>query len=353
MGVFSAEYLRQVGIDLFTACGAPREEAVIVADELVNTSLMGIDSHGVVRYIQYAEDVLKGKIEPGAPMSIVKETPTTAIVDCGLNFGLVTATRMVEIVCDKAKRNNVACVVSRNSQHVGRLGAHTEKIARLGLFGFATANSSKHGHWVVPWSGREGRLATNPLSWAAPTSDLPVVMDMSTAAISEGKIRVLMHDGRAVPPDSIQDAAGNPTQDPKAFYGPPRGTILPFGGQLGYKGTGLSLLVEVLGALLAGEATSMDHPYINGLCLMAVAPEAFCGKERFIELMDDLCEYITSSPSARGAKVTMPGALDYRTREKRLVEGIPLADESWLQIVDVAKRVGVTIHEPDGERSQS
>jgi uncharacterized oxidoreductase len=315
-----------------------------MVDDLVEASLMGLESHGVMRYVQYTEQVLNGKIKPGAPVRIVRETPSTAIVDCGFNFGQVSGRRMVDIVCEKARQTHVACAVSQNSNHVGRLGAYVQKVAERDLFGFATANSSKHGHFVVPWGGREGRLATNPLAYAAPTNGRPVILDMSTSMIAEGKIRVLMYEGKPLPPGSIQDAEGNPTTDPKAFYGPPRGTIRPFGSELGYKGFGLGLLVEILSGILAGMASTVDHPYINGLCLIAIDPAAFCGVARFKELMDDLSAYIATTPPAPGHReVIMPGTLDFRMREKRLAEGIPLADETWRLIVETAARVGVTL----------
>ena len=344
MRVFSSDYLRNLGKGLFVACGAPEDEAAIVADELVEASLMGLDSHGVMRFAQYVDDAVGGRVRPGAPTRVIKETPTTALVDCGFNFGPVTATRMAEIACAKAAAANVACVISQNGHHVGRVGAYVQKIAARGMFGLATCNSSKHGHWVAPWGGREGRLATNPVAYAAPTSSDPVVLDMSTAAIAEGKIRVLMNEGKAVPAESVRDAHGDFVTDPRAFYGPPKGTILPFGGTQGYKGFGLSLLTEILGGIMAGMASSADHPYVNGLSLIAIDPEAFCGRARFIELMDDLCTYQTSSLAAHGySEVVMPGAYDFRMRAKRIVEGIPVAPQTWQQITDTARRLNVNV----------
>ena len=344
MMVFSADYLRNLGKGLFMACGAPEDEAVVVAEELVEASLMGLDSHGVIRFVQYVDDAVGGKVRPGAPTRIVKETPTTALVDCGFNFGPVTATRMAEIACAKAAQSNVACVISQNSHHIGRVGAYVQKIAARGMFGFATCNSSKHGHWVAPWGGREGRLATNPLAYAAPTSGDPVVLDMSTAAIAEGKIRVLMNEGKTVPAGCIQDAQGNPVTDPRAFYGPPKGTIPPFGGPQGYKGFGLGLFTEILGGIMAGMASSEDNAYINGLSLIAIDPEAFCGRARFVELMDDLCTYETSSSTAHGFnEVVMPGAYDFRTRAKRLADGIPVDTQTWRQIAETAQRLNVAV----------
>jgi uncharacterized oxidoreductase len=345
--VFAADYLRDLGRRLFAAGGAPADEAAMVADELVEASLMGLDSHGVMRFKQYLDAAAEGSIRPGAPTSILKESPTTALVDCGFNFGPVSAARMTQIAARKAKVSNLACVVSRNSHHVGRLGSYVQKLAAEGLIGLATANSSKHGHFVAPWGGSQGRLATNPLAYAVPTSGDPIVLDMSTSMIAEGKIRVLLASEKSIPPGCVRDAAGNPVTDPKDFYGPPRGTIQPLGGELGYKGFGLGLLVEILGAILAGQDSSLDLPYINGLCLVAIDPEAFCGRDLFRSLADNLCRYVTSCPPAPGfAEVIVPGTLDFRTRRRRLAEGIPLPETTWENIVECAHRLGVSVSPP-------
>lgn len=345
MKTLTAPQWTTIGQRLFVAAGAPPEDAAVVANELVDASLMGLDSHGITRFIHYMDEIRMGRLKPGAPFKIVKETACSAIVDCGFNFGPVTAVKMTDIVCAKAETNGLALVISRHCHHVSRLGAYVQKIAERGLFGFGTANSSKHGHFVVPWGGRDGRLATNPLAYAAPVAGgHPVVLDMSTSMIAEGKIRVLMHQGKPVPTGCILDGEGRPTTDPKAFYGPPRGTILPFGSELGYKGFGLSLLVEMLSSTLAGEAVEDEFTYMNGLALLAINPDAFCGRERFATLVRDLSAYITSSRPAEGSReVVMPGEYDFRTKAKRLKEGIGVADETWRLIVEAGAKVGLTL----------
>jgi len=349
MKLYNADYLKGIGTKIFEACGSPRNEAEILSTELVDASLMGLDSHGIMRYTQYVDQVLDGSVKPGSKISIMSETPNTAVVDCAWNFGIVSASKMTEIAYHKAENNNIACVASRHCHHVGRLGSYVQKLAERSMFAFATANSSRHGHWVTPWGGKEGRLATNPLAYAAPTSGLPVVMDMSTSMIAEGKIRVLMQQGKTLPEGCVLDADGNATTDPEAFYGPPKGTILPFGYDLGYKGFGLSLLVETLSSSLAGVPVTPDgskDEYINGLCIIAINPDAFAGKETFKKVMDTLSGYITSAHPAPGhEEVVMPGTYDFRMREKRLKEGIPIAEETWKQILEAGKKVGLNILE--------
>lgn len=346
MPTFTAEHLNDACIDLLCACGASEEEARIVVRELIESSLMGYDSHGVMRAVQYARELRAGRIHPSAPIIIVKETASTALVDCGMGFGAVGAQYMAALVVDKARVCGIASVVSMNCHHVGRLGAWPRLIAQQGLIGLAFVNNTKGGHMVTPWGGREGRLGTNPLAYAVPRRNgLPLMMDMSTCMIPEGKIRVALHSDKLIPTGFILDAEGNPTTNPQKFYGPPRGAILPFGGAQGYKGFGLSLLVEVLGGMLAGYTPSESHPHVNGLCLIAVDPEVYCGAERFLDLVEDLCEYETNVPLAAGFdEVMMPGTPDDRMKEKRLREGIPLPDETCRQMIDVAAQAGLELN---------
>jgi uncharacterized oxidoreductase len=343
----TADYLREVGTEIFRACGASPDEANVVASELVETSLMGIDSHGVIRIPQYVDEALAGLVRPGAASRVEKDTPTTAIVDCGWNFGIVSAYRLVDVAWGKAREHTTACVLGTNCHHVGRLGAYVQRLAERGMIAIATVNGSKLYHCVTPWGGREGRLATNPLAYGIPTSTQPIILDMSTSMVAEGKVRALLHQGEKVPSGCIQDAEGNPTTDPKDFYGPPMGTILPFGSQLGYKGFALSVLVEVLGRTLAGLSIAeegKEYKLVNGLCLIAVNPDAFCGLETFKRLVDELSAYITSASPAPGySKVRMPGSLDFETRAERLETGIPVPDKTWSLILEAAEKVGASI----------
>ncbi|HJP33108.1 MAG: Ldh family oxidoreductase [Candidatus Latescibacteria bacterium] len=351
MNTFPASRLHELGVELFVACGAPDEEAETVAAHLVEASLMGIDSHGVVRYIWYVKQCLEGGIRPGAPVEVVRDNGQLALVDCGMNFGQVGARRMVEWVRDRALEGGIAFAVSRHCHHVGRLGAYPQALAEAGLFGFAVANSQRHGHFVVPWGGREGRLATNPLAWSAPTltRDRPILLDMSTSMTPEGKVRTALHAGQTLPAGRVLDADGHPTTDPAAFYGdddgPPAGAILPFGGDLGYRGFGLGLLVEILGASIAGVELGDGHdiPYINGFSLLAINPATITGEaNRFSALTEELKSYITGVPPAPDHdEVVLPGEREFRLLDRRRREGIPLPAETCRLIDAAAEKVNV------------
>lgn len=348
MRTMEAEALREIGASLFQGAGSDAQEARLVAGELVEANLAGLDSHGIVRCVMYVDQVLDGTILPGVAPRVVKETPAVSVVDCGRGYGIRSALGIVEVVAAKARSTGLACAASLHCNHVGRLGGYVARLASLGLFGLATVNSPRHGHFVAPWGGREGRLSTNPLAWAAPTDGRPLLHDMSTSMIAEGKIRILMQEGKPLPVGYVLDAEGRPTTDPGAFYGPPRGTILPFGSpELGYKGFGLSLMVELLGAALAGEAlveAGAQPAYGNGFFLLALDPAATCGRDRFRGLVTQLAEYIRTSRPAPGSRgVLLPGELEAQTRERRLAEGIPVADGTWEELRGAGRKVGVSL----------
>jgi uncharacterized oxidoreductase len=344
---FKVEEIKKIAKNLFLSAGASGQEAEIVAEEIVEASLMGLDSHGIMRISQYLEQVNEGLIKPDRAINIIFETSVSAIVDCDWNFGMVCARKMTDIVIEKANKSNIAVAVSRHCNHMGRLGSYTQRVAEAGLFGFAAVNSSRHGHFVAPFGGADGRLATNPLSYAVPTGGNPILLDTSTSMISEGKIRVLMHQGKELPDNCVLTYDGRPTNKPEEFYNPKKGTILPFGGEMGYKGFGLGLLVEVLGSTLSGIPVTPDgekDEYINGFFIMAINPKIFGIENELIENMEILKEYVKSARPAKDSKgVFMPGELDFMTKAERLKNGIEVADETWKQIVNAAKLFNVAL----------
>ncbi|MFO1094230.1 MAG: Ldh family oxidoreductase [Planctomycetaceae bacterium] len=323
--LYEAKLVTQLGIALFTAAGATPEAAKAVVTSLVTSSLMGHDSHGVLRIPEYLDLHAQGKVVPAATPTVERTGPSTAIVDCGGGFGAVGAARAMQVAIDLAREQRTACVITRRCNHIGRLGTWVELAAAEGLIGLASCNSPVYGHYVLPWGGRDARLATNPIAYAVPTGGDPIVSDFSTSVAPEGKIRFYRNEGRAVPDGWILDADGRPTNDASQFYGPPRGGILPLGGGAGHKGFALSLLVEILGSALAGIGCT-DPKFIgNGNCFAVLDPSAFCPLDQFRGLMDETVAYMKSSRPAPGfSEVLVPGELEFRTLRQRRQTGIPI-----------------------------
>lgn len=141
------QQLRGYVQDILRRAGASEEEAEIVSEELVQSNLLGVDSHGILRIPQYMWQIEEHFIVPGADVKTVKETPTTAIVDADYGFGHVAGRKTAEIVIQKAKENGVACAIVIHSTHIGRLGAYTERIARAGLWRSEQQDSIPAVHW--------------------------------------------------------------------------------------------------------------------------------------------------------------------------------------------------------------
>ena len=193
-------------------------------------------------------------------------------------------------------------MTTHRCNHVARLGAYVQQAAECGLVAIATCNSPVGGHFVIPWGGKQGRLATNPIAYGVPTGGDPIVADFATSVAPEGKVRWYRNSGLPLPPGWVQDSDGLPSTDPDAFYGPPRGGLLPLGGPVGYKGFALGLLVEILGSALAGIGSTDASIVGNGVCFVAIDPTRFVPPDRFRSLMDDLSAYIKSSPPAEAAE---------------------------------------------------
>ena len=330
---FVHERVTEVSATLFRAYGAAQQEATIAATSLVESSLMGHDSHGVLRIPEYLSFIRDGKLLPSAEIRVEQTSATTAVVDCGHGFGAVGAARATDVGIEIARRQMAAVVVTRNCNHVGRLGAYVQTAADAGLIALAYCNSPIYGHFVVPFGGRAGRLATNPIAYGIPTSGDPIIADFSTSVAPEGKVRFYFNEGRQVPEGWILDAQGQATTDPAAFYGPPRGGLLPLGGAAAHKGFALGFLVEVLAGILGGVSSTDASVFGNGLSLIVINPEAFDSRDGFLKRMDETVAYMKSSPPVSGVEeVLVPGELEFRTRRTRLHVGIPIDEPTMAEL---------------------
>ncbi len=344
MPTLKADDLEKISAEIFLAAGVPEDEAALMGEELVYANLMGVDSHGIIRIPQYITAIEQGEIVPGATTKVVKETATTALIEGGDNFGQVVALRALEIALNKARTHHVSCVLAHRCNHVGRLGAYPQRAAEQDMICLATATWPIKGHAVTPFGGREARLATNPIAYGVPTQAQPLLSDFATSVMAEGKIRVLRNKGGCLPDQAVLDAEGKVTHDPNDFYGPPRGAILPFGGDVGYKGYALSLLVEILGGTLAGSLIDDETRLGNGLCLLVINPAAFTELSHFKHLIAGMFRYMKETPPAEGfEEVFLPGELDFQTVARRQAEGISLDDRTWDHIKQAGQSVGVKV----------
>jgi uncharacterized oxidoreductase len=345
----NAEHLQNLITAIFRASGVPKDEADTVAAHLVDAEACGVVSHGLLRVPQYVEALAAGKIVPGAKLTVLSETPATAVLDGRHGFGQVMALRATELALERAVRTGVGAVTLYNCSHTGRLGSYTAQAARRGMIGLMMVNAGGHGQWVAPFGGSAGRLSTNPLSIGVPTDGEPLVLDFATSSAAEGKVRALLTAGLSVPQGWITDHQGRPSTNPADLYGPPRGALLPFGG---HKGFGLSMIVEALAGALSGAGCSCDPEApmsgkTDGVFFVAVNVAIFCPLPDYRRHTGGLVRHVKSSPPVPGqTEVLVPGELEARTRAKRLADGIPVEAATWKALREIADRLHVEVGQP-------
>jgi uncharacterized oxidoreductase len=334
---------------VFAAAGSQPVEARTVADHLVEANLAGHDSHGAMRISKYIDWLRKGQVVANRHAEIVADRGAMITVDGGFGYGQVIGKEAMDIGAERASANGFAIVAIRNSGHLGRIGAWPELLAERGFASVHFVNTSGFGILVAPHGGSDRRLSANPIAAGAPVADgRPLILDIATSVIAEGKIQIARNKREPIPPGYVLDGAGRPTTDPEAFYADPPGAILPFGG---HKGSGLSFFCELLaGSLTGGLASNPAAPtagrLVNNMLSLVFDPAAFGGSDGFRTDLARLMAWTKASPPIEpGGSVLLPGEIEDRTRADRAKNGIPIDGETWSTIAATARSLGVAVPE--------
>lgn len=321
--------------DVLRAAGATEDEIDIVAPHLVDACLAGHDSHGVLRLLQYVQEIRDGVIVPGTDPITLDDWETGRLIDATGVFGQVACHQAMQTAIHKAREHSMAMVVLRGANHSGRLGAWVELAAAENMIGLVMVNGGGSGQWVAPFGGRRRRLGTNPIAIGAPSeTGCPIVLDMGTSIVPEGKIRHQFQKGEQVPDGWLIDHEGIPTNDPRKFYSDPPGAILPLGGPAGHKGYALAFLVDLMAGALSGAGCCRpggnDTIARGGIIMMAIDIARFTTHDAFHMQVSRLVDYMKVCPPAPGfEEVLVPGELEFKQRQHRMRHGIDVADPVW------------------------
>lgn len=342
MPVKTSQQLYKFAFEIFEALGAPVRNAELVARLLVKANLVGHDSHGVIRIPSYVDSIRKKALNPKADIRIIRDNGATMRVDGRWGFGQVAAWRTMERTAGNAKKNGVCVSALFNCNHIGRLADYSAIPLKRSMIGFTTCNGAAR---VAPFNGAERMLNPGPLSVAIPSSEEgTVVLDISTSVVAEGKLMVRRKRHEGVPEGWIIDGDGRPTTDVEDYFR--GGALLPLGGAVGYKGFGLGLIVDILGGALTGSGCSSSPEYKggNGVIMGAVDVSRFAEPKAFVARVDELLRRIRSSRKAPGAKeILIPGELESREEARRLKDGIYVEDETWSELADLGKGLGLKV----------
>ncbi|MDX1945025.1 MAG: malate/lactate/ureidoglycolate dehydrogenase [Pirellulaceae bacterium] len=334
--------LQNLTTAIFAAAGCAADEAQVVADHLVQANLTGHDSHGVIRAPTYVRWLAEGKVLANQRLKVLFENDTLAVVDGQLGLGQSIAQQAIQLGIAKASRGGVAVVSLRNSGHVGRVGHWAEMAVAAGLVSLHFVNTSGLGLLVAPVGGISRRLSANPVAAGIPVAGgEPIIYDISTASVAEGKLKVAFNKGVSVPEGCIIDAAGNPTRDPRVFYADPPGAILPFGGHKGY---GLGIVAEILaGALTGGGCSAPGKTRLEqGMLSILLDPCVFQVGDHFLDDVRRFLDFVKSAEKANPtAEILVPGDVERRHRAERGARGIELDDNTWRELADCAQSLAV------------
>ena len=345
MPTVEADRLEVIASRLLQAAGASEEEAVIISRHSIGANLAGHDSHGIIQIPTYIDRVNQEHIVPGAPFEVVRETSTTTVIDGHWGFGYVVSERAMKMTIEKARQNSIAAATVFRQSHVGRVADYPIMAAQAGMIGMMTADSGRGPKAVAPFGGRVARLGTNPISIAVP-SDLegPLYFDMATSAAAGGKIRLARAREQQLPPGWLIDAEGHATTDPAALdHG---GALLPLGADVGFKGTALSVMVEILSALLTGLGFGVEPTgRHNDGCFIAVFKvAAFRDLATFKREVAEFAAYLKETPTADGfSEVFYPGELEHLRRVERLRDGVDVEDATWSSLLALGEKYGVRV----------
>lgn len=344
MPIIDHQSLRRIGYQLFEGVGCSSDHARIVSDHLVDSSLYGHDSHGYLRFSEYPRQFKDCGWNPAGVPEIIDERPCTAIVDGNGTMGQVGGKFATEVAMRKAKEHGVATVTLRNASHVCRAGEYPLIASRENMIAMMFTNGGRLGCQVAPHGGLDGKMCTNPISFAAPRrNDNPIMVDMATSVVADGKVRVARNSGKPTPDGWLIDRDGNPTNDPNVFT-ERRGALLSLGGVASHKGHCLNIIVELLGGALGGQGVANGATYLksNGVLITVYHIEHFTDLDTFFDEVEILVDHVKSSRiDPRIGEIQMPGEPEFRTAEKRRRDGIEIDAVSWSDTCDCGKELGL------------
>jgi LDH2 family malate/lactate/ureidoglycolate dehydrogenase len=352
---FPAETIHRQISEVLRAWGMPADVVRTAADVMTDTDLAGIDSHGISMLMLYEEALGLEQLNPAPVPRVVRESPVTALVDGDAGLGHVAAVFGMELAIAKATATGVGVVCVRNSTHFGAAGYYAAMASRRGLLGMVTCTT--RGNPVLPTRSAVPVLGTNPIAFAAPTRrNTPFLLDMSTSTVAQNKVKVFEFQGRPLPPGWVLDEHGVPVTDSARAMDLVTvrytGGITALGGTAemsSHKGYGLSVMVQILSATLAGgsftpirkRTQGRGDPDEIGHFLMALDPKAFRDEGEFEHDLDDVIDVLhAATPANADEPVLVAGEPEALSRAERARDGIPVPAPLADKIRAICDRAG-------------
>ena len=344
---------------VFEKMGVPTEDARLCADVLLESDRRGIESHGCNRFKPiYIDRIKSGILNPVTKIDILKETPTTAVLDANDGMGMVASKKAMDMCVEKAHKYGMGMVAVRNSSHYGIAGYWTGLAAKENMIGISGTNARPS---VAPTFGVENMLGTNPLTFSMPTDEpFPFTLDCATSVIQNGKIEYYARINHDTPKGLVISREGEELTDSAEILKKIRSqqaALAPLGGfgetTGGYKGYGYSTVVEILSAALQSglflkaldgkDEEGKIRPYHLGHFFIAIDTEAFMGAEAFKKTCGDILRDLRGSEKAPGQeRIYTAGEKEYDVWMYRKDKGVPVTEAVQKEFIGLRDEFGLT-----------
>jgi LDH2 family malate/lactate/ureidoglycolate dehydrogenase len=306
------------------------EEATIISDHLIDSELRGLSFGGLPRALSTI-DRIKEQPAPRQPITVVRETPVSATLDGGEQVGYLVGLRATEIALQKARQSGIAVVGASKTWYTGMFSYYLEKVTNAGFVGMIAGSG---GQKVAPHGGTEPRFSTNPIAFGFPSSETPIIWDIGTASIMLGEVMLHKRLGTQFPEGHAFDPEGNPTCDPDKAL---KGAFTVWGG---HKGSGLAMVVQLLG-MLAGQA--IDAPSLRdcGFLIVVIDPGVLVSSSEYQETVAQFARLLRQTrPADPASPVRVPFERSVAQRKARLekdeIEVTELVYEQLMQFVSTS-----------------
>ncbi|MEM6623364.1 MAG: Ldh family oxidoreductase [Pseudomonadota bacterium] len=322
---------RTLIIEIFKRLGNSDEHSQIITDHLIDANLSGVESHGVMRVMQYADRMRDNTMNVGFRPDVSKTPTGVTVIDGHMGNGIPTMALAYETVTELTGKNGLGAVSVINTGHTGRHGAFADAAAARGFLTINTGGGNHRVHGMVaPYGGTKGMLPTNPWCVGIPGGERgPVVMDFATGQIAGGWLYAARSAGGLVPAGSIVDRDGKPTRNPEDYFN--GGAILPMGGHKGYA---LSLMAELIGEAMLGPSSPEGNWF-----LLAIDTRRFREPSALQAAAEDVLADLRDCPPAPGFdRVEIPGE---RERAQRAASGgiISVPEATWAQVLALSEEL--------------
>jgi LDH2 family malate/lactate/ureidoglycolate dehydrogenase len=344
---FPAPKLRAWTEQVFRKIGVSKDDAALLTDSLIEANLRGVDTHGITRMLcTYVKRMQVGVVNPKTELKVLREHPSTALIDGKNSIGQVVSNVAMRMAIDKAKKTGVAFVATTHSNHYGAAAYWAMMALDHGMIGFSSTNAPAV---VAPTGGRTPMLGTNPFAIAIPAGqEQPMVLDLATTVVARGRILLYAKQNKPLEPGWAFDELGRPTVDPHAAV---KGLLAPIGG---YKGYGIALAIDLLCGVMTGSnygthfpgflADNLKDPTDVGSIFAAINVQSFMDLPDFQAGMDRAIREIKTSTKAEGVKrIYIPGEIELETKAERLKNGVPIPEAVVKDLVALGKELGVPL----------